>query len=172
MLPIGRAVYLWRAERGLTQEQLARETGISRPNLSDLERGKRELSLKTLRALACALHVTPGTLVDGSPPWAVQGPLEFSRRELDRITDGVFGERKLAGREGKVAEWLRILACSRISAANRGKGSRLRSGKRRVNTAWLQFKSALSGGAAQALLQRIEDRERLRRDPDEIAAGG
>lgn len=175
MLPIGRAVYLWRTERGLTQEQLARETGISRPNLSDLERGKRELSLKTLRALASALRVTPGTLVDGSPPLAFQGPLEFSRRELDRIADAAFGERKLGGREGKVAELLKILARSRISTAGEGRESRLRSGKRRVNAAWLQFKSALSGGAAQALLQRIEDRERLRAGfttPDEIAAGG
>ena len=164
MLPIGRAVYLWRTERGLTQEQLARATGISRPNLSDLERGKRELSLKTLRLLAAALQVTPGTLVDGLSPLAVKGPLEFSRRGLDRIADAAFGERKLAGREAKVAELLKILSRSRISAASKGKERGLHSGKRRINAAWLQFKSALPRETAQALIQRIEDRE--------IAAGG
>lgn len=94
MLPIGRAVYLWRTERRLTQEQLARAAGISRPNLSDLERGKRELSLKSLRSLASALQITPGTLVDGIPPLALQGPLRFSRQELDQIADAVFSKRE------------------------------------------------------------------------------
>ena len=158
MLPIGRAVYLWRSERRLTQEQLARATGISRPNLSDLERGKRELSLKSLRSLASALNVTPGTLVDGVPPLALSGPLEFSRQELDRIADTVFKEEKTEGVEGKIAELLRILSRSRILASTRAK-DKPRAGKRRVNAAWLHFKSALRKETAQALIQRIEDRE-------------
>ena len=158
MLPIGRAVYLWRSERRLTQQQLARATGISRPNLSDLERGKRELSLKSLRSLASALNVTPGTLVDGVPPLALSGPLEFSRQELDRIADAVFKEEKTEGVEGKIAELLRILSRSRISASIPAKGKN-RAGKRRVNAAWLHFKSALRKETAQALIQRMEDRE-------------
>ncbi|GEM_PF-704941 len=165
MLPIGKAVYLWRTERRLTQDQLSRAAGISRPNLSDLERGKRELSLKTLRLLASALKVTPGTLVDGIPPLASGGSLEFSRRQMDRIADAVFGAQKPAGREGEVAELLKTLSRSRISAASRQKGRGIRSGKRRVNAAWLQFKSALPRETARALIQRIEDRERLRQDP-------
>lgn len=162
MLPIGRAVYLWRAERRLTQEQLARATGISRPNLSDLERGKRELSLKSLRSLASALQVTPGTLVDGIPPLALRGPLRFSRQQLDQIADSVFKEGKIGGRRGEVVELLKILSRSRISAATRTQP--VRSGKRQVNAAWLHFKSVFSGDTARALLQRIEDRERLKQD--------
>ncbi len=160
MLSIGRAVYLWRTERRLTQEQLARATGISRPNLSDLERGKRELSLKSLRLLASALHVTSGTLVDGIPPLADQGPVQFSRQNLDRIADAVFGEEKVSGQEARVADLLKILSQSRISAALKTAHKPL--GKRRVNAAWAQFKSGLSKETAQALLQRIEDRERLK----------
>ena len=160
MLPIGRTVYLWRSERRLTQEQLARTSGISRPNLSDLERGKRELSLKSLRGLASALGVTPGTLVDGILPLSLQGTLKFSRQELDRIADAVFGDKKVGGQEARVADLLRILSRSRISAALKTSGKPI--GKRRVNAAWAQFKSALSKETAQALLQRIEDRERLK----------
>jgi len=160
MLPIGRAVYLWRNERRLTQQQLAHATGISRPNLSDLERGKRELSLKTLRLLASALQVTPGMLVDGVPPLADQGPLRFSRRNLDRIADAVFGEKKVTGREARVADLLKVLSRSRISAATKTAAQPV--GKRRVNAAWAQFKSGLSKETAHALLQRIEDRERLK----------
>lgn len=163
MGPVGKAVYLWRTQRRLTQEQLARAAGISRPNLSDLERGKRELSLKSLRRLASALDITPGMLADGIPPLALGGPLEFSRREMDRIADAVFQRGKAVGREGQVAELLRILSRSRISAATRAK-EKPRAGKRRVNAAWLHFKSAFRKETAQALLQRIEDRE--------IPAGG
>lgn len=160
MLSIGRAVYLWRAERKLTQEQLARATGISRPNLSDLERGKRELSLASLRSLASALQITPGILADGIPPLAVQGPLEFSRQELDRIADAVFKKRKIGGWQGEVVELLKVLSSSRISAATQTPP--VRSGKRRVNAAWLHFKALFPKDAAQALIQRMEDRERFR----------
>ena len=158
MGPIGKTIYLWRMERRLTQEQLADAAGISRPNLSDLERGKRELSLKSLRTLASALGVTPGTLVDGIPPLALKGPLEFSREELDRIADAVFNGEKTSGRAGEVAELLKILSRSRIRASAQEKHSS-RVGKRRVNAAWLHFKSALRKETANALIQRIEDRE-------------
>ena len=154
---------MWRMERRLTQEQLAGAAGISRPNLSDLERGKRELSLKSLRALASALVVTPGTLVDGISPLALKGPLEFSREELDRIADAVFKGEETGGRAGEIAELLKILSRSRICASAQVK-DKPRSGKRRVNAAWLHFKAALRQETAQALIQRIEDRE--------ITAGG
>lgn len=157
MLSIGKTVYLWRSERGLTQDQLARATGIPRPNLSNLERGKQELSLKSLRRLAVILRVTPGTLADGIPPLALEGPLAFSRQELDRIADAAFEDKKLRGRQAEVVGLLKILASNRIS-------KKLHSGKKRVSAAWLQFKSALSRETANALIQRIEDRE--------IARGG
>lgn len=155
MLPIGRTVYLWRTERRLTQDQLARSSGISRPNLSDLERGKRELSLKTLRLLASALQVSPGTLVDGITPLAVQGSLNFSRQELDHIADAAFGDKKLSGRQGEVAKLIKIFASNRIQKEPP-------SGKRKVNAAWLLFKSSLARETVQALIQRIDDRERIK----------
>ena len=160
MPAIGRTVYLWRNERKLTQDQLARAAGISRPNLSDLERGKRELSLKSLRRLSSALQITPGTLVDGVSPLAVKGSTRFDRRSLDRIADAVFGKKKVTDQEGRVAELLKVLSHSRLSVAMKTKPRPI--GKRRVNAAWAQFKSGLPREIGQALLQRIEDRERLR----------
>lgn len=157
MLSIGKTIYLWRTDRGFTQEQLARAAGIPRPNLSNLERGKQELSLKNLRRLASVLQITPGTLADGVSPLAAKGPLTFSRQELDRIADAAFEDKKLRGRQAKVVELLKILASNRIS-------KKLYSGKKRVSAAWLQFKSALPRETANALIQRIEDRE--------IARGG
>jgi len=50
-------VKAWREYRALTQEALATQAGISKAYLCQLETGKREGSLKTLRAIACVLEV-------------------------------------------------------------------------------------------------------------------
>ena len=83
MIPFGEAVLAWRLARALTQADLARAAGIPRPNLSAIERGDREVTLKTLRALALALAVRPGVLADGIAPEARARPL--SRTKLERI---------------------------------------------------------------------------------------
>ncbi|MBK5914698.1 helix-turn-helix domain-containing protein [Rhodocyclus purpureus] len=51
------ALKAWREHRGLTQEALAAQAGISKAYLCQIETGKREGSVKTLRALAKALSV-------------------------------------------------------------------------------------------------------------------
>ena len=160
MLSIGKTIYLWRTERRLTQEQLARATGIPRPNLSNLERGKQELSLKTLRLLASVLKVTPGTLVDGIIPLTIKGPLELSRKDMDQIADAVFGKGRLTGRKGELAGILKILCHHRIPAANKSKNKPL-PGKRLVNTVWLQLKAAVPGEVIRTFVRKIEGRERL-----------
>jgi DNA-binding XRE family transcriptional regulator len=50
-------VKLWREQRGLTQEELAKRAGISKPYLSQIETGKRQGTVETLSALARALDV-------------------------------------------------------------------------------------------------------------------
>jgi transcriptional regulator with XRE-family HTH domain len=93
MLPFGQTVLWWRLERGLTQDQLARLARIPRPNLSAIERGSREVTLKTVRALALALNITPGTLVDGA---VLSLKKKFSRKGLERITDAIVRGKKLS----------------------------------------------------------------------------
>ncbi len=51
-------IRVWRNHRGLTQQQLADQAGISKPYLSQLESGKRTGSADVLAALAKALNVT------------------------------------------------------------------------------------------------------------------
>ena len=52
-----------RHAKGLSQEQLGNESGSGRTFISELERGKRGASLKTLFRLAPHLDVTPSELV-------------------------------------------------------------------------------------------------------------
>jgi transcriptional regulator with XRE-family HTH domain len=54
---LARNVRLLRAERGLSQEALAFESGINRTYLSDIERGVRNVSIDNLSRLATALAV-------------------------------------------------------------------------------------------------------------------
>lgn len=51
-----------RMHRGLTQAELAKSSGISRPYLTEIETGKKDGSMRALRALAEALDVSPGLL--------------------------------------------------------------------------------------------------------------
>ena len=50
-------VKAWREHRGITQETLAGQAGISKAYLCQIETGKRTGAVKTLRALARALAV-------------------------------------------------------------------------------------------------------------------
>jgi len=50
-------VRAWRESRGLTQEALAEQAGVSAPYVSQIESGKRIGAVRTLRRIAAALHV-------------------------------------------------------------------------------------------------------------------
>jgi transcriptional regulator with XRE-family HTH domain len=63
----GNLLHAWREHRGLTQEELAEKVGTYSGQISLLENGKRQLSVKWLYRLADALDITPGWLVDHHP---------------------------------------------------------------------------------------------------------
>lgn len=54
---IARNIRLLRAEKGLSQEALAFDSGINRTYVSDVERGIRNISLDNISRLAKALGV-------------------------------------------------------------------------------------------------------------------
>jgi DNA-binding XRE family transcriptional regulator len=51
------AIKIIRKHRGLTQDDLASEAGISRPYLTEIETGRKEGSIRSLKAIAAALNV-------------------------------------------------------------------------------------------------------------------
>ena len=51
-----------RKHRGMTQADLARKSGISRPYLTEIETGKKDGSLRAMKAIADALDVGVGDL--------------------------------------------------------------------------------------------------------------
>lgn len=157
MVPFGEAVLLWRLQRGLTQEELARRAGVPRPNLSAIERGQREVSLKTLRALAVALDVRPGVLVDGIVPQEEAGGL--SREAMERIADAVVRNAPLAEpKEQALADRLKYLVGSRLRAAGPVTKGGVRLG-RVSDRAWLSL-SSYPEAVIESLVSRILERGR------------
>lgn len=55
-----------RLGRGWTQEVLAERSGLSVVQISRVERGVREIRLRTLLRLLVALEAKPGDLLDGT----------------------------------------------------------------------------------------------------------
>jgi transcriptional regulator with XRE-family HTH domain len=55
-----------RAERGLSQEALAHESGINRTYLSGVERSERNVSIDNIARIARGLKVKAWTLLDDS----------------------------------------------------------------------------------------------------------
>ena len=56
-------IRILRKYRGLTQEELANDAGLSRPYLTEIETGKKQGSVKAIRAIAETLSVPTGLLV-------------------------------------------------------------------------------------------------------------
>lgn len=52
-----------RTYRGMTQDDLARATDLSRPYLTEIETGRKDGSIKTLKSIAQALNVPLEILV-------------------------------------------------------------------------------------------------------------
>ena len=48
----------WREYRGVSQTQLAQQSGVNRVQIIDIEKGKSNGSIATMKKLAHALHVT------------------------------------------------------------------------------------------------------------------
>ncbi len=161
MLQFSQTVWLWRRHRGLTQAELAKRARMARPNLSAIERGKREVTLGTLRALAAALDVPPGLLIDGIAPQASRrGALSSSREAIERIADAVaFGRPAADSRERAVVEALTLLLGPRTRAIHR-QWRRSRSGRWAALNAWRTLTSLYSREAINTLADRVAERQR------------
>ncbi|WP_431728648.1 helix-turn-helix domain-containing protein [Verrucosispora sp. TAA-831] len=135
LLALGQRVRLLRAERGLTQRELAEAIGLARTSVTNLEAGRQEIGLPVLLRLAAALGVTPGVLVDGlggsTPavmPWLeLAHAVTAAERQHRAAADRAWDEHRYndAIRERATADGLheaRELHARVVAAANGGGG--------------------------------------------------
>ena len=88
-MTLGQRLQQQRLQKGLTQPELARRTGIAQANLSNIEKGKRDPSLLTLRKICFALGVPAWEIVRA----AEQAPtgLSLKRTELEKLAKVILG---------------------------------------------------------------------------------
>lgn len=64
----GHNVRRFRTQAGLSQEELGYRAKLHRTYISSIERGERNVSVENIFAIADALKVPPGDLLDPNPP--------------------------------------------------------------------------------------------------------
>jgi transcriptional regulator with XRE-family HTH domain len=65
LVRLGRAVRARRLALGLSQEDLAAESGLDRTYISGIERGQRNVALRNTERLAQALRLSLSELMEG-----------------------------------------------------------------------------------------------------------
>src|SRR3989338_4410176 len=156
-LPFNHNLLLWRLARGLTQVQLAGRAGVPQPNLSDIERGAQDVSLRTLRALALALGVRPGLLADGVPPQGTGEVPVPDRQALERIAASLTGTRvRLRTDEREMSQYLGLILHRRIGAL-RGQRRVQRNKRRSVRAAWISLQARYPKAVIDSLIQRASE---------------
>lgn len=158
MITFGENILLWRLHRSLSQKQLAILSNLPRPNLSDIEKGKRDVTLSTIRSLANALDVLPGTLVNGEPPKCDNYKKDFSREAMERIARSVVqGSPPKDPAEHLIYDLLKeILRCGLHSARNHQ--SKLPIPTRKSTRAWLYLRALFSIETINSLVNRTLER--------------
>lgn len=156
MVSFGGNIYLWRIFKGLSQEELAKRSGIPRTNLSAIENGKREVSLVTLRALAVALEIAPGVLVNGVAPLCFKKSL-FSRVSLENIVEMSLGKIRnhSTAQQRIISAMLSRIIKNRINAQNKIYKNILLDRKTSMAN-WLMLKAAVETEALNNLLTRLD----------------
>ncbi len=154
MITFGENVLLWRLHRSLSQEQLAALSNLPRPNLSGIERGKRSVTLSTIRSLANALDVSPGTLVNGEPPRSKGWKGDFSREAMERIARSVVqGCPPKDSAERQIYDLLKnVLQCGLQIV--RDQQRKLPLPTRKSSSAWINLRALCSTETINSLIAR------------------
>ena len=65
---VGKRISELRQERGYTREKLAEMSEISTQFLADIEKGRKSMTVATLRQISAALHISTDYIVNGTVP--------------------------------------------------------------------------------------------------------
>lgn len=69
-IEVGKRIHDTRKYRGYTREKLSELADVSVQFLADIEKGRKSMTVATLRKIAAALKVTTDYIVNGSEPFS------------------------------------------------------------------------------------------------------
>jgi transcriptional regulator with XRE-family HTH domain len=145
---VGEKIYSIRLAKGLTQADIVRQTGIPQPNLSNIEKGKQDITLTTLFRLAKAFNVSPGEFL--TPLSAMsEKRSSLTRSKVERIAKAaVHPQFKLSQTEQNIANDLRIIVPMPGKKA---------PGNKEVYRAWLALKKLYGHADLKTCIERVRD---------------
>jgi transcriptional regulator with XRE-family HTH domain len=151
MNAIAQSLYIARLQKGLSQKELSRRTGIPQPNISQIEKG-RDLKVSTLCQLALALEVPVEDLLRGAAPLSLDKRKFFRRDHIERTVTCIAQEEQVL-REFRPT--VRLLE----SVIGQRKGY---ISKKDLHLSWATLKRTFSREEINAILSRIgKARKRL-----------
>ncbi len=146
MLPIGYQIYLKRLELGLTQNELAGRVHIPQSNLSNIEKGKRDLTVSTLRRIAAAMNVHPRDFFAEADPKAKH---ELSRQKIERIA------KLVAGKAEPKPEEMSVTHLFKQVVPRRG-----RKYVKDLNRSWLELHQQFNASEINSICERVGEYKR------------
>ena len=149
MVPIGDKIYFARLGKHLTQHQLARSAGIPQPNLSNIEKGKQDLTVTTLRRIAYALEIPVAEFFESNSP---EKPLALTRSKIEKIAKAIAGGNvRLTDRERKIVEWFKSIL------PRQGKKT---AKVKTMHQSWMELRKEWSSSEINTLYERVKDAQR------------
>lgn len=149
MIEPGTRIAIQRRMKGVPQKDLAVRAGITQANLSNIEKGKRDLTVSTLLRIAAALDLRPCVLLEEETP---AEKIELTRSRIEALAEAVLDPafKKKPELKALAAEIRTILPGSRSST-------------KQIELAWAGLRQKFRAVEIKAILQRVEDaRQRAR----------
>ncbi len=145
---IAQNIYLYRLERGLSQKDLAVQSGVPQPNISQIEKG-RDFKISTLYKIAAALDVMPDALIHGVKPLTINKQKFFQRGAIEKFAFNLANQDK-AQNQTDVSRILSLLL------------SHKRPTKKRTDLSWMKLKQTFSRDEINTILSRFNKAARRR----------
>lgn len=150
MLNPGLKIAERRSLKGWTQAELAAQAGMAQANLSNIEKGKRDLTVSTLLRVAEALEVKPSELIEEAAPET----FSLTRIQVETLAKTVVHPRtKTSAEIRELAGLFREI----LSPASP------RASSKNIQQAWTKLRQRFSSQEIHGICQRVEDaRQRTR----------
>jgi transcriptional regulator with XRE-family HTH domain len=148
MFETGLFIYSYRLKKGITQAKLAQKAGIPQPNLSNIEKGKQDLTVSTLKRIAQALEVPAALLLEDRPS-GKERPFLLTRPFMEEVAQAVVNPKARVSTKAREMGGLfrKILPTE---------GEQAKSLKE-TNFDWITLRSKLTSEQIRAIHQRVQD---------------
>ena len=145
MVNPGTRIYEYRLSQKISQANLAQKAGLAQANLSNIEKGKRDLTVATLLRIAAALEIKPSLLIEQEDS---RKHLELTRVNIEKLAECILHPDVKVGHElGEAANLFRQIIPD----------AKFRVSSKKTQLAWMKIRQKFSSQEIHGICQRIED---------------